>query len=72
MINILSAHPKKTLGNILHLLIPLPERFSELLWKDHTMIHLDRTASTISREERKYIIHTLLSSINITLTKRRP
>ncbi|MFO0764051.1 MAG: aminoacetone oxidase family FAD-binding enzyme [Candidatus Gracilibacteria bacterium] len=72
LIKILSEHPKKTLGNILHLLIPLPERFSELLWKDQKIIHLDRTASTVSREERKYIIHTLLSSINITLTKRRP
>jgi hypothetical protein len=35
------------------------------------MIHLDQTASTLSREERKQIVHTLLGSINITLTKRR-
>ena len=71
-IKILAEHPKKSLANILPILIPLPERFSELLWKNQKMIDLDKTASTLSREERKEIIHTLLNSINITLIKRRP
>ena len=72
LIKILNEHPKKTLANILHLLIPLPERFSDLLWKQNKSINLEQTATTLSRDERKQIIHVLLDSISIFLTKRRP